>query len=161
MIGRCDMALQSAYPAYRRSSRGNQVSKDAVPALLEVAGPVEGLHVLVSGSGSLELLCELSRRGADSVTMLRPDRWIRSDTADIAFILDPSSIETLEWSVVHLRRALRPLGTLCLLLLPDTPLACIRAIDRLLSAQGFRAAHVANSGDRAVLSAELSFEGCR
>ena len=152
------MALQSAHRARLRSLRGSGLPEDRATALLEAAGPVEGLHVLVFGPGSLELMCELSRRGAGSVTILRHDRRVRPEAADVPFVLGALSIVALEPILAHVRRALRPLGTVCLRLFPDAPLASAREIDRLLVAQGFRPIDAAVSDDWAVLAAETALE---
>ena len=128
---------------------------DADAALLDLLGPVDGLHVLVIGPGSLGVVLALHRRGAAAVTAMRAGARVRMAAADAAIVLGlrPALAATV---IRDVRRAIRPLNSLVLQLAPDTNAAVTR--QRLVEA-GFVVRRTVAAGEQAALLADLPLYG--
>ena len=83
-------------------------------ALRAALGEVRDEAVLVIGSRSLEVTCDLIRRGARSVMLLRTDRRPEAASASLVVVPEAPSLEWLACVLGHARRALLPTGRLVL-----------------------------------------------
>jgi hypothetical protein len=104
--------------------------------MLDRLAPLAGVHALVLGHDTLEVLCGLIRRGAAGAIELRPDEHggPRPDSAQLAVLPDPASVPEAAYFVAIARRALRPGGRIAI---RDAGGQRRRELAALLRAQGF------------------------
>jgi hypothetical protein len=139
--------------------RGCYPFNDPTRALLDLIGPVEGLHVLLVGPGGLEIMCALMARGCASVEMASLAQRPRAEIADLAIVPDVASIECAAQAVVQARRALRPLNTLILRFKANPPASLLQDVRILLGQNGFFVGRQRSLDDRIVLTAEFPLYG--
>ncbi len=132
---------------------------DPTAALLDAAGDVDGLHVLVISPGGLDVACGLHERGAAAVTLVCSGRCGRPERADIALVPSISSEAMAAFAIGHAARALRPLDSLILRCAPGAGPALTRFIRACLAKHGFTVVRTLMQGDHAVVMAELPLYG--
>ncbi len=138
-------------------SRPRPVDADA--ALLDLLGPVDGLHVLVIGPGSLGPVVALHRRGATCVTAVRTGTRVRTDAADAALVLHVRDAATAASAIDYARRAIRPLNVMVLQLAPDAPSTLLPQVRQRLAESGLSVGRTASVGGCTVLLADLPLFG--
>jgi len=128
---------------------------DPAPDMRAVLHDVRDEAVLVIGPHGLEVMCDLLRRGARSVTLLRMDTRPEAHSASLVVVPDAPSIEWLACVLGHARRALVPTGRLVLRVggLAGRQLAA--QIKRMLRIHGYTGIVAQQSGDEVVLNAEM------
>jgi hypothetical protein len=124
-------------------------------ALRAALGEVRDEAVLVIGSRSLEVTCDLIRRGARSVTLLRTDRRPEAASANLVVVPEAPSLEWLACVLGHARRALLPTGRLVLRVGALAGRQLAAQITRMLRVHGYTAIVARQAGDQLVLQAEL------
>jgi hypothetical protein len=124
-------------------------------ALRAALGEVRDEAVLVIGSRSLEVTCDLIRRGARSVTLLRTDRRPEAASANLVVVPEAPSLEWLACVLGQARRALLPTGRLVLWVGALAGRQLAAQITRMLRVHGYTAIVARQAGDQLVLQAEL------
>ena len=132
---------------------------DSVSAVLDLLGPVDGLHVLVIGPGSLDPMLALHRRGAASVTAVRDGARIRAEAADAAIAPRIGTPELADAAILLARRAIRPLNTLVLVLTADAPSTLLAHVRRRLAESGFGFGRIVPVGNAYAVQADLPLYG--
>ncbi len=132
---------------------------DATGALLDLLGPIDGLHVLVIGPGSLGAVLALHRRGAASVTALRAGCRTRVTAADAVLVLGISTPGMADSAIADARRAIQPLNSLVLQFAPDAPAALLAHTRQRLTEAGLTAGRTLAIGGCAALLADLPLYG--
>jgi hypothetical protein len=127
--------------------------------LLDLLGPVDGLHVLVIGPGGLGPMLALHQRGATSVTTVRAGRCVAAERADAALIPRIGSTEFADMAIAQARRAIRPLNSLVLRLVPNAPGALLQYTRRRLAIDGFSVGRPITIGSSVAMLAELPLYG--
>jgi hypothetical protein len=133
-------------------------------ALLDCAGEVAGEHAVilgcgVGGSGTLELMCALLRRGTTAVTELRRGERPEPQAAELAIIANTTSAEDAVAAVAHARRALGPAGRVVVRVAADASGRLVRQVARLLRQHGFSAIRLRHDGVRTLLTGQLPMFG--
>ena len=126
---------------------------DANAALLDFIGPLEGMHVLIVGSGQADLMCQLARRGCAGVTAMRPACNLHADPADLVIVTVGSAAQAAQ-AIELASRALTPATTLLLRFQADATAALVRQTRRLLDAAGFSAGPGRNLRGGMVIAAD-------
>jgi hypothetical protein len=128
-------------------------------ALLDCAGEVAGEHAVILGTGTLELMCALLRRGTAAVTELRRGERPEPQAAELAIIANTSSAEDAIAAVAHARRALGPAGRVVVRVAADASGRLVRQVARLLRQHGFSAIRLRHDGVRTLLTGQLPMFG--
>ena len=128
---------------------------DTEAALLDLLGPVDGLHVLVIGPGSLGPMLALHRRGAASVTAARAGSRVRAEMADAALVPRLSTPELADAAIAYARRAIRPMNSLVLGITPGAPASLLAHTRQRLAEQGFSVRRAIAIGRFTALVADL------
>jgi hypothetical protein len=132
---------------------------DGDDALFSAVGPVEGLHVLVIGSDTLEVMCGLIRRGcAAAAEIALKDRPAGTEPADIAILPQLRSLTEAAGAVALAGRLVLPGGRL---VLRDCTGRLAGAIAAVLPQHGFSTPRRFTDGRQVVLAAERPFFGPR
>ncbi len=153
------MPLQAGNPVIELSRRGAYRPSDPTAALLDLVGPVDGLHVLVIGPGALETMCGLNERGAAAVINLRADRWVRPESVDLTIVPNVMCKASAALAINHARRAVRPLNSLYLRFMADAAVPLVRDVRRCLIENGFSVGRSFLLRDRTVLVADQPLLG--
>ncbi len=132
---------------------------DADAALLDLLGPVDSLHVLVIGPGSLAPVLALHRRGAARVTAVRAGTRVRTDPADAALVLHLSDAATAASAIDYARRVIRPLNVMVLHLASDAPFTLLPHVRQRLAESGLSVGRTASIGGCTVLLADRPLFG--
>jgi hypothetical protein len=127
--------------------------------LLDLIGPVEGLHVLLIGPGGLETMCALMAQGCASVEMASLAQRPRAEIADLAIVPDVASLECAAQAIAQARRALRPLNTLILRFKANASPSLVQSVRTLLAQDGFFVRRPRLLDGRTVLTAEFPLYG--
>lgn len=128
--------------------------------LLDLAEPAQDARVVLIGPESVELLCELIRRGRLDAATVQFAACPEAGAADIALVVPSiASFECANAALAQVRRALAPLGRLALRLAADPTGSLVRAVHRALLLHGFSAIRLRRSAGRTLLSARLSMTG--
>lgn len=124
-------------------------------ALRAVVGEVRDEAALVIGPQGIDVMCDLLRRGARSVVLLRTEKRPEAHSASLVVVPAAPSIEWLACVLGHARRALLPTGRLVLRLtaLPGRQLAA--QVMRMLRIHGYTLITARQAGDQLLLKAEL------
>lgn len=128
-------------------------------ALLQAAGEVRGEHILIIGSGALDIMCALLRKGAAAATMLRQGVRPEQRTAELALATGIDTMDHAESAITHARRALTTGGRVILATAVDPTRRLALAVARTLHMQGFSGVRIRTIGDRAVVAGELALFG--
>jgi hypothetical protein len=112
-------------------------------------------EVLVIGPHGLEVMCDLLRRGARSVTLLRMDKRPEAHSVSLVVVPEAPSIEWLACVLGHARRALLPAGRLVLRVGALAGRQLAARITRMLRIHGYTAIIARQSGDDLVLNADM------
>ena len=133
-------------------------------ALLDCAGDVAGEHAVIlgcgsRGSGTLELMCALLRRGTAAVTELRRGERPEPQAAELAIIANTASTEDAIAAVAHARRALGPAGRVVVRVAADASGRLVRQVARLLRQHGFSAIRLRHDGVQTLLTGQLPMFG--
>jgi hypothetical protein len=153
-------------PTYHRT--GGRARPRAVPADTHVVPPVDPARalrtalgevrdeaVLVISSRGLEVMCDLIRRGARSVTLLRTAERPEAASASLVVVPEAPSLEWLACVLGHARRALLPTGRLVLRVGALASRQLAAQITRMLRVHGYTAIVARQAGDQLLLQAEL------
>ena len=132
-------------------------SRDA--ALLDLADPAQGAHVILIGSGTLELMCALIRRGCLSAAAVELTDRPRAGLAHIALVPQADSPACVEAAVALAERALARPGSIALRFAGHSPEALARYARRSLQLHGFTALHARTLGGQQLLTAEMPLHG--
>ena len=127
--------------------------------LLDLLGPVDGLHVLVIGPGGLGPMLALHRRGAAGVTAVCGTSKQSVEAADAAIVPRVGTVELADAAIALARRSIRPLNSLVLRLTPSAPPSLLAHVRRQLQASGFSLGRVVTIGASTVVRAELPLYG--
>ncbi len=124
-------------------------------ALRAALGDVREEAALVIGPRGIDVMCDLLRRGASSVVLLRTDKRPEARSASLVVVPEAPSIEWLACVLGHARRALLPAGRLVLRLvaLPGRQMAA--QVMRMLRIHGYTAIVARQAGEQLLLKAEL------
>jgi hypothetical protein len=161
--GAAEISPMSTYPGAGARARLRTVLPDTKCGAPIDPAPVMGtaLHdvrdeeVLVIGSHGLEVMCDLLRRGARSVTLLRMDKRPEAHSASLVVVPDAPAIERLACVLGHARRALLPTGRLVLRVGGLAGRQLTAQITGMLRTHGYAAIVAQQSGDELVLNAEI------
>ena len=148
------------FPKLRLVERLPVGEADANAAFLDFVGPLEGLHVLMVGSGQADLMCQLARRGCARVTAMRPACHLHADPADLVIVTVGSAAQA-EQAIGLAGRALTPATLLLLRFQADAPAALVRQARRLMDAAGFGAGLTRNLRGGAVIVADQGRRAAR
>ena len=135
------------------------VPADPGATALDLLGPVDGLHVLVIGPGSLEPMLALHRRGAARVTAVAAMARVPAEMADAAFVPCLDSMDAARPVITAARRSIRPLNSLVLVMPAHAPAGVLPQARRLLADQGFTVGRAVAVGDATALVADLPLYG--
>ena len=130
-----------------------------LPNLLDLLGPVDGLHVLVIGPGSLDAMMALYRRGAASVTGLRAGCVLRAPASDAMLVLGLAEPGLVGGVVAQARRSLQPLNGIVVQLAHDAPAGLLSQLRHRLAESGFSLGRTAMVGGCSVVAADLRLYG--
>ena len=144
-------------PAWQPDGVTASALRDA--ELLDLADPAQGAHVLLIGSGTLELMCALIRRGCLSAAAIGLADHPRAGLADIALVPHANTPRCVEAAVALAERALERPGSLTLRLAGHSPEALSRHARRILQLHGFSAVQSRTLGGQRLLTAELHARG--
>ena len=122
-------------------------------------GPVDGMHVLVIGPGGLGPMLALHRRGATVVTTVRAERGVPVQPADAALVPRLDTIEHADAAIAYARRAIQPLNSLVLRLVPSAPSTLLQHTNRRLIESGFSTSRPVRIAGSIALLAELPMYG--
>ncbi len=126
-------------------------------ALFAAVGAVEGLHVLVIGGASLDILCGLIRRGCTAAAEISlTSRHVGADPADVVILSRMSSLTEAAGAMVLAARLVLPGGRL---VLRDSTGRLAGAIAAILPQHGFSAPRRIADGAGVLLVAERPFFG--
>jgi len=128
---------------------------DPARALRSALGEVRDEAVLVISSRGLEVMCDLIRRGARSVTLLRTAERPEAASASLVVVPEAPSLEWLACVLGHARRALLPTGRLVLRVGALAGRQLAAQITRMLRVHGYTAIVARQAGDQLLLQAEL------
>jgi hypothetical protein len=128
---------------------------DPARAMRAALRDVRDEEVLVIGPHGLEVMCDMLRRGARSVTLLRMDKRPEAHSASLVVVPEAPSIEWLACVLGHARRALLPAGRLVLRVGALAGRQLVAQITRMLRIHGYTAIVARQSGDELVLNAEM------
>jgi hypothetical protein len=128
---------------------------DPAPAMRAALRNVRDEEVLVIGPHGLEVMCDLLRHGARSVTLLRMDTRPEAHSASLVVVPEAPSIEWLACVLGHARRALLPTGRLVLRLGAPAGHQVVAQITRMLRIHGYTGIVARQSADELVLNAEM------
>jgi len=128
---------------------------DPTRAMCDALRDVRDEEVLVIGPHGLEVMCDLLRRGARTVTLLRMDKRPEARSVSLVVVPEAPSIEWLACVLGHARRALLPTGRLVLRVGALAGRQLTAQITRMLRVHGYTAIVVRQSGDELVLSADM------
>jgi hypothetical protein len=128
---------------------------DLARAMRAALRDVRDEEVLVIGPHGLEVMCDMLRRGARSVTLLRMDKRPEAHSASLVVVPEAPSIEWLACVLGHARRALLPAGRLVLRVGTLAGRQLVAQITRMLRIHGYTAIVARQSGDELVLNAEM------
>ena len=132
---------------------------DPEAELLDLLGPVDGLHVLVIGPGGLGPMLALHSRGAASVSAVRVGRCIALDEADAALIPRIGTPEFADAAIAQARRAIRPLNSVVLRLVPNAPGSLLQHTRQRLALHGFSIGRPIAIASSIAMVAELPLYG--
>lgn len=130
-------------------------SNDPAIALQSVLGEVRDEEVLVIGRQGLEVTCDLIRRGARSVTLLRTDKRPEAGSASLVVVPEAPSMEWLACVLGHARRALLPTGRLVLRVGTLAGRQLVAQITRMLRVHGYTAIEARQSGTQLLMNAQI------
>ncbi len=125
----------------------------AASTLVGLIGPVDGLHVLLLGSGTVEVMCGLMRGGCAAVTAMRGTRCPRGTPADLVVIADVGAAHTACQALAHARRAAGPAAALFIQLRPGASRSLVLQVRKALLEQGYGAGRVQQRGGVTVITA--------
>jgi hypothetical protein len=128
---------------------------DPARAMRAALRDVRDEEVLVIGPHGLEVMCDMLRRGARSVTLLRMDKRPEAHSASLVVVPEAPSIEWLACVLGHARRALLPAGRLVLRVGTLAGRQLVAQITRMLRIHGYTAIVARQSGDELALNAEM------
>ncbi len=131
---------------------------DAEAGLLDLLGPVGGLHVLVIGPGSLGPMLALHRRGAAGVTAVCAGCRVAM-AADAALVPRVGTPELADAAILLARRAIRPLNSLVLRLAADAPSTLLAHVRLRLGGSGFGYGRIVPLGNAFAIVADLPLRG--
>lgn len=126
---------------------------------LDLLGPVDGLHVLVIGPGSLEAMLALHRRGAAQVMSVSAACRLRMEKADAAFVPCLGSAEMARSVIAAARRAIRPLNSLVIVVPADAPASLPAYVRQVLAEYGFSTGRPVLVGGATALVADMPLYG--
>jgi hypothetical protein len=112
-------------------------------------------EALVIGPHGLEVMCDLLRRGARSVTLLRMEKRPEAHSVSLVVVPEAPSIEWLACVLGHARRALLPAGRLVLRVVALAGRQVAEQIIRMLRIHGYTAIVARQSGNELVLHAYM------
>jgi hypothetical protein len=130
-------------------------SASPASALLQLAGEVTSKRVVILGSGALDTMCSMLRRGAATATLLRQGVRPERQTADLAIAIEINSPDRVATAIDQARRALAISGRVILVTAIDPTRRLAQAAARTLRLQGFVAIRSLPVGDRTLVTAEL------
>jgi hypothetical protein len=128
---------------------------DPMRAMRTALRDVRDEEVLVIGPHGLEIMCDLLRRGARSVTLLQMDKRPEAHSVSLVVVPEAPSIEWLACVLGHARRALLPAGRIVLRVGSLVGRQLAAQISRMLRVHGYTAIATRQYGDQLLLSAEL------
>jgi hypothetical protein len=129
-----------AKPRQHYATQATRIDPDA--AVLQLAGPVRGEHVLIMGANALEAMCAIQRKGAAKVTLLRQGTRPEQHTADLVIAAAVASLEHAASALVHATRALRESGRVILQMAADPNGRLARSVAEMLRLRGFSGVRV-------------------
>ena len=132
---------------------------DTLSDLLDLLGPVDGLHVLVIGPGSLDAMMALYRRGAASVTGLRAGCVLRVPASDAMLVLGLAEPGLVSAVLAQARRSLQPLNAIVVQVAHDAPAGLLPQLRHRLVESGFSLGRAATVGGCPVIAADLPLYG--
>jgi hypothetical protein len=139
------------------ATQATRIDPDA--AVLQLAGPVRGEHVLIMGGSALEVMCALQRKGASEVTLLRQGVRPEQHTADLVIAAAVASLEHAASAMAHATRALTESGRIILRTVADPTGRLAQAIARMFRLQGFSGVRVRPTGEGALVVGSRPFFG--
>ena len=125
-------------------------------ALFQIVGEVRSKRVLIIGSGALNIMCALLRRGAAAATLLRQGVRPEQHTADLAIAIEIGSEDRAVSAIAHARRALATSGRIILVTAIDPTRRLAEAAARTLRLNGFSAVRIRTIGDHALVAGEFA-----
>lgn len=128
---------------------------DPTLAVCAALGEVQNEEVLVIGPHGLEVTCDLIRRGARSVTLLRTDKRPEAHSASLVVVPEAPSLEWLACVLGHARRALLPTGRLVLRVGSLAGRQIVAQITRMLRVHGYSDIHARHAGNELLLNAQM------
>lgn len=144
-------ALAGADPSVRPSPTPADPAQPITTAL----GDVSDEEILVIASNGLDVTCDLIRRGARSVTLMRSGTRPEAKSATMVVVPEAPSLEWLACVLGHAQRALLPTGRLVLRLrCAGRQLAA--QVTRMLRVQGYTAVVTRQAGDELLVSAQVA-----
>jgi hypothetical protein len=119
-----------------------------------ILGDVCDEEILVIGPSGLDVTCDLVRRGARSVTLLRTDKRPEAQSASLVVVPGTPSLEWLACVLGHARRALIPTGRL-VLRIESTSRQFAAQVTRMLRVHGYTAIAARQSGSSLLVDAQV------
>lgn len=151
--------VASRFSTTFRPNSGAAYCSPSDVALLDLADPLPDARVILIGSGTLDLLCALIRRGCYHAATVQLTDRSQAGVADIALVPHASSPECIDAAVLLAKRALVPLGSIIIRLEDSSPDALASFTRRTLRLHGFSAIHTRALGDHWLVTAELPLHG--
>ncbi len=147
-------ALAGADPSGRPPSMPPNPAQPITAAL----GDVSDEEILVIASNGLDVTCDLIRRGARSVTLMRSGSRPEAQSATLVVIPEVPSLEWLTCVLGHAHRALLPTGRLVLRLrCAGRQLAA--QVTRMLRVHGYTAVVARQAGNELLVNAQVATFG--
>lgn len=132
---------------------------DPDATLLHLAGEVRGEHVLLIGTGALEIMCSLLRKGAAEVKLLRQGVRPEQAVADLAIATEIDSQDRALAAVAHARRALTQSGRLILRIVADPAGHLAQSVAQTLRLHGFSGVRVRRGSTASLVAGALPWFG--
>jgi hypothetical protein len=114
--------------------------------LLQLAGEVRNEHVLIIGSGALEIMCALLRKGAAAATLLREGRSPKRAMADLAIMTEIGNLDRMAAAIDLSRDALGVTGRIILRIAADPAQRLASAAAGMLRKRAFSAVRIRTIG---------------
>lgn len=127
---------------------------DPIHSISAVLGDVRDEEILVIGSSGLDTTCDLIRRGARSVTLLRTDRRPEAQSVSLVVVPRTPSLKWLSCVLGNARRALLPTGRL-ILRIESTGRQLAAQVARMLRVHGYTAIAARQSGGVLLVNAQV------
>lgn len=127
---------------------------EPVQSIGTVLGDVRDEAILVIGSNGLDVTCDLIRRGARSVTLLRTDQRPEAQSASLVLVPGTPSLDWLSCVLGHLQRAQLPTGRL-VLRVESTGRQLAAQVTRMLRVHGDTSITARQSGTSLLVDAQV------